>query len=223
MRKMRLQDVLAHVRELYGEDHVCKVITYSTIKAKQAINDAARVLGQPVYVGQRLSKMLSGDPGLELANALHKSERKPDQYSPDFEQAYKDDEVAHGIIDAALSIEGMTRGEGVHACATLITPTPVTDHVPTKLDTKGNVTITQYEGHSVADMGLLKMDFLGLRTLTVISKALENIQASHPTSQTSTPCPIASGPASSGATRRPDSPRPWQHTTSGARTRSQAT
>ena len=175
-----LQDVLAHVRELYGEDHVCKVITYSTIKAKQAINDAARVLGQPVYVGQRLSKMLSGDPGLELANALHKSERKPDQYSPDFEQAYKDDEVAHGIIDAALSIEGMTRGEGVHACATLITPTPVTDHVPTKLDTKGNVTITQYEGHSVADMGLLKMDFLGLRTLTVISKALENIQASHP-------------------------------------------
>ena len=72
------------------------------------------------------------------------------------------------------------RGEGVHACATLIAPTPVTDHVPTKLDTKGNVTITQYEGHSVADMGLLKMDFLGLRTLTVINKALENIRRSYP-------------------------------------------
>ncbi len=175
-----LQDVLAHVREVYGEDHVCKVITYSMIKAKQAINDAARVLDLPVYVGQKLSKMLSNDPKLSLANALHKNEKKPDQYSPDFEEAYKSDPDARRVIDAAMSIEGFMRGEGVHACATLIAPTPVTDHVPTKLDTKGNVTITQYEGHSVADMGLLKMDFLGLRTLTVINKALENIKRSYP-------------------------------------------
>ena len=176
-----LQDVLQHVRDVYGEDRVCKVITYSTIKAKQAINDANRVLGFPVYKGQRLSKMLSNDPKLTLPNALHKSEKAPDQYSPDFEDAYEHDEEAHRIIDAALSIEGLIRGEGVHACATLIAPTPVTDHVPTKLDTKGNVTITQYEGHSVADMGLLKMDFLGLRTLTVINKALANIRHSYPT------------------------------------------
>ena len=175
-----LQDVLAHVRDVYGEDHVCKVITYSTIKAKQAINDAARVLGFPVYMGQRLSKMLSNDPKLSLPCALHKGEKHPDQYSPDFEEAYEKDADCHRIIDAALAIEGLTRGEGVHACATLIAPTPVTDHVPTKLDTKGNVTITQYEGHSVADMGLLKMDFLGLRTLTVINKALANIRASYP-------------------------------------------
>ena len=176
-----LQDVLQHVRDVYGEDHVCKVITYSTIKAKQAINDANRVLGFPVYMGQKLSKMLSNDPKLELANALHKNDKHPDQYSPDFEEAYNKDEDARRIIDAALSIEGFMRGEGVHACATLIAPTPVTDHVPTKLDTKGNVTITQYEGHSVADMGLLKMDFLGLRTLTVINKALANIRHSYPT------------------------------------------
>ena len=175
-----LQMVLQHVRDVYGEDRVCKVITYSTIKAKQAINDANRVLGFPVYMGQRLSKMLSNDPKLTLPNALHKNEKKPDQYSPDFEEAYNKDADAHRIIDAALSIEGFMRGEGVHACATLIAPTPVTDHVPTKLDTKGNVTITQYEGHSVADMGLLKMDFLGLRTLTVINKALENIRRSYP-------------------------------------------
>ena len=175
-----LQDVLQHVREVYGEDHVCKVITYSTIKAKQAINDANRVLGFPVYKGQQLSKMLSNDPKLTLPNALHKNEKKPEQYSPDFENAYNTDPDAHRIIDAALAIEGLTRGEGVHACATLIAPTPVTDHVPTKLDTKGNVTITQYEGHSVADMGLLKMDFLGLRTLTVINKALANIRHSYP-------------------------------------------
>ncbi|MDD5799875.1 MAG: DNA polymerase III subunit alpha [Coriobacteriales bacterium] len=175
-----LQDVLQHVRDVYGEDRVCKVITYSTIKAKQAINDANRVLGFPVYMGQKLSKMLANDPKLSLANALHKNDKHPDQYSPDFEEAYKHDENARRIIDAAMSIEGLTRGEGVHACATLIAPTPVTDHVPTKLDTKGNVTITQFEGHSVADMGLLKMDFLGLRTLTVINKALANIRRSYP-------------------------------------------
>ncbi|MEE8717640.1 MAG: DNA polymerase III subunit alpha [Coriobacteriales bacterium] len=175
-----LQDVLQHVRDVYGEDRVCKVITYSTIKAKQAINDANRVLGNPVYMGQRLSKMLSNDPKLTLPNALHKNDKCPDQYSPDFEEAYKNDPDSRRVIDAALSIEGLVRGEGVHACATLIAPTPVTDHVPTKLDTKGNVTITQYEGHSVADMGLLKMDFLGLRTLTVINKALDNIRASYP-------------------------------------------
>lgn len=175
-----LQDVLQHVRGVYGEDHVCKVITYSTIKAKQAINDANRVMGNPVYMGQRLSKMLANDPTLALDNALHKNDKAPDQYSPDFAEAYRSDADARRVIDAALSIEGLIRGEGVHACATLIAPTPVTDHVPTKLDTKGKVTITQYEGHSVADMGLLKMDFLGLRTLTVINKALDNIRHTYP-------------------------------------------
>ena len=175
----RRLEVVEHVRQLYGPERVCHVITYSTIKAKQAINDAARVLGFPVWQGQKLSKMLTNDPKLTLGNALHKSEKHPDQYSPDFEAAYTDDADMRRIIDAALSIEGLHRGEGVHACAVLITPTPVNDHVPTKVDTKGGVEITQYEGHSVADMGLLKMDFLGLRTLTVISKALANIKANY--------------------------------------------
>ena len=175
----RRLEVVEHVRQLYGPERVCHVITYSTIKAKQAINDAARVLGFPVWQGQKLSKMLANDPKLTLDHALHKSEKAPDQYSPDFEEAYNKEADSRSIIDAALSIEGLHRGEGVHACAVLITPTPVNDHVPTKIDTKGGVEITQYEGHSVADMGLLKMDFLGLRTLTVISKALANIKANH--------------------------------------------
>ena len=175
----RRLEVVQHVRELYGADHVCHVITYSTIKAKQAINDAARVLGFPVYMAQKLSKMISSAPDTRLDWALHKNDKHPDHYSPDFVQAYQSDAESKAIIDSALAIEGLTRGEGVHACAVLITPTPVTDHVPTKIDTKGGVEITQYEGHSVADMGLLKMDFLGLRTLTVISKAKANIKARH--------------------------------------------
>ena len=177
----RRLEVVQHVRELYGSDRVCHVITYSTIKAKQAINDAARVLGFPVWMGQKLSKMISSAPNATLFSTMNKKSKNPDQYSQDFVDAYNNDDDAHRIIDAALSIEGLTRGEGVHACAVLIAPTPVNDHVPTKLDTKGGVEITQYEGHSVADMGLLKMDFLGLRTLTVISKALKNIRANYPT------------------------------------------
>ena len=175
----RRLEVVQHVRELYGSEKVTHVITYSTIKAKQAINDAARVLDYPVYMGQRLSKMVSSDPSVKLRQVLEKTPGKEDLYNPDFVEAYNTDDAARRIIDTALSIEGLTRGEGVHACAVLICRDPVNEHVPTKLDTKGGVEITQYEGHTVADMGLLKMDFLGLRTLTVISKAKANILANH--------------------------------------------
>ena len=174
----RRLEVIEHVRQLYGPEKVTHVITYSTIKAKQAINDAARVLDYPVYMGQRLSKMVSADPGVKLKQVLEKQPGKADLYNPDFVEAYQKDEDARRIIDTALSIEGLTRGEGVHACAVLICRDAVNEHVPTKLDTKGGVEITQYEGHTVADMGLLKMDFLGLRTLTVISKAKANIKKS---------------------------------------------
>ena len=138
----RRLEVVQHVRELYGPERVCHVITYSTIKAKQAINDACRVLGYPVWQGQKLSKMISGDPKAKLKFVLSKTEGKEDMYSPGFEEAYKKDEDARRIIDSALSIEGLHRGEGVHACAVLIAPTPVNDHVPTKVDTKGGVEIT---------------------------------------------------------------------------------
>ena len=173
----RRLEVVEHVRQLYGSEKVTHVITYSTIKAKQAINDAARVLDFPVYMGQRLSKMISSDPKVKLRQVLERQEGHEENFNPDFADAYRTDDDARRIIDAALAIEGLTRGEGVHACAVLICRDPVNEHVPTKLDTKGGVEITQYEGHTVADMGLLKMDFLGLRTLTVISKAKANIKA----------------------------------------------
>ncbi|QWT18152.1 DNA polymerase III subunit alpha [Collinsella sp. zg1085] len=175
----RRLEVVEHVRQLYGPERVSHVITYSTIKAKQAINDAARVLDYPVYMAQRLSKMISSDPSVKLKQVLERVPGKEDLYNPDFADAYEQDEDARRIIDSALAIESLTRGEGVHACAVLICRDPVNEHVPTKLDTKGGVEITQYEGHTVADMGLLKMDFLGLRTLTVISKAKANILENH--------------------------------------------
>lgn len=175
----RRLEVVEHVRQLYGGEKVTHVITYSTIKAKQAINDAARVLDYPVYMGQKLSKMISTAPNATLKATMNKVEGREDQYSPDFVDAYQKDPDARRIIDSALALEGLIRGEGVHACAVLICRDPVNEHVPTKLDTKGGVEITQYEGHTVADMGLLKMDFLGLRTLTVLSRAKANIKANY--------------------------------------------
>ena len=173
----RRLEVVDYVRRRYGADHVTHVITYSVLKAKQAVNDAARVLGFPVSTSQKLSKMISNAPDTTLAATMGKDEKHKEYFSPDFVQAYNEDPDAQSVIDLALAIEGLTRGEGVHACAVLICRDPVNEHVPTKLDTKGGVEITQYEGHMVADMGLLKMDFLGLRTLTVISKAKANIKA----------------------------------------------
>ena len=173
----RRLEVVEHVRQLYGTEKVTHVITYSTIKAKQAINDAARVLDYPVFMGQRLSKLISSAPNATLKATMEKVSGHEDQYSPDFVEAYQQDPDARRIIDSALALEGLIRGEGVHACAVLICRDPVNEHVPTKLDTKGGVEITQYEGHTVADMGLLKMDFLGLRTLTVLSKAKANVHA----------------------------------------------
>ena len=97
--------------------------------------------------------------------------------NPDLKQAYDTEEDVRRVIDAARSIEGHVRGEGVHACATIICRDPMSDHVPMKRDTKGGGIITQYDGHYTPDLGLLKMDFLGLRTLGVLSRACRNIKA----------------------------------------------
>ena len=176
----RRLDVIDYVRQRYGSDQVTHVITYSVLKAKAAIKDAARVQGYPVSLADKLSKMISGSPDKHnTLNAALGNDTGDDAkafYSPDFVKAYNEDPDSRQVIDSALAIEGLTRGEGVHACAVLIAPEAVNKHVPTKLDTKGGVEITQYEGHTVADMGLLKMDFLGLRTLTVLSKAQANIK-----------------------------------------------
>jgi DNA polymerase-3 subunit alpha len=95
--------------------------------------------------------------------------------NPDLRKAYEDEPDVHEVIDAAKSIEGHVRGEGVHACATIICRDPMADHIPMKRDTKGGGIITQYDGHYTPDLGMLKMDFLGLRTLGVLTRACRNI------------------------------------------------
>ena len=167
----RRLDVIQHCRDIYGPERIAHVITYGKMKAKQAVNDAARVLEYPVCVSAGISKMIPNDPKMTLERALAEN--------PDLRKQYESDPDTAKIIDAAKRLEGITRGEGVHASAVIICRDPVYDYVPTKLDTKGGMIITQYDGVMTANMGLLKMDFLGLRTLTVISKALANIKANH--------------------------------------------
>lgn len=167
----RRQEVIDHVRDFYGADHIAGVITFGKLQAKNAIRDAARVLGHPYGVGDRLCKTLGDELGITLKGAL--------QDNADFKKIYDTEPESKEIIDAAMSIEGNVRGEGVHACATIICRDPLVDHVPVKRDTKGGGMITQYDGHYTPDLGLLKMDFLGLRTLGVLSRACRNIKERH--------------------------------------------
>lgn len=164
----RREEVINHIKEVYGEDHVSQVITFGTLQAKNAVRDAARVLDYPYAVGDRICKMIGDELGITIDKAL--------ETNPDLKKAYETEEDIKNVIDAAKSIEGHVRGEGVHACATIICRDPMSDHVPMKRDTKGGGIITQYDGHYTPDLGLLKMDFLGLRTLDVLSFACQNIK-----------------------------------------------
>ena len=167
----RREEVINHIKDVYGEDHVSQVITFGTLQAKNAVRDTARVLDYPYGVGDRITKLIGDELGITIDKAL--------EQNPDLKTAYDTEEDVHRIIDSARSIEGHLRGEGVHACATIICRDPMSDHVPMKRDTKGGGIITQYDGHYTPELGLLKMAFLGLRTLDVLSMACRNVKERH--------------------------------------------
>jgi DNA polymerase-3 subunit alpha len=173
--------VIEHLRELYGTEKVAHVITFGKMKAKQAIVDATRVFDYPIYIGANISKKIPFGPGASLKGALgiHEDEKKNADKIPELIQEYRESADVKKIIDAALSLEDTIRGEGVHASAVIICRDPVDDHVPVKYDTKGGVIITQYDGTHNAELGLLKMDFLGLRTLNVLERAREYVKRNH--------------------------------------------
>jgi DNA polymerase-3 subunit alpha len=176
----RRLEVIEYVRQKYGEDRVAQVVTYSTMKARAAIRDAGRVLGYPYSIPDKVAKLVperidrrsDEDKALtDLQVALRDN--------AEFRDAYNGDPETKRIVDAALSLENVVRGEGIHAAAVVICRDPLHYYTPVKLDTKGGSVITQYEGSVIADLGLLKMDFLGLRTLTVLAKAVRAIEEHH--------------------------------------------
>ncbi len=168
----RRPEVIEYVRQKYGEDKVAQIVTFGTLKAKLAVRDAGRVLDYPFGVPDRLAKLI---PEVAAGTTIKAALKD----SPELREEYSKGGDAKRILDLAMQIEGLTRGEGVHAAGVVICRDPLHYHTPVKRDTKGGFVITQYEGSLIADLGLLKMDFLGLRTLTVLADALRAIEENH--------------------------------------------
>ncbi|MDO9557357.1 MAG: DNA polymerase III subunit alpha [Coriobacteriia bacterium] len=167
----RRGEVIEYVRQKYGEDKVAQIITFNTMKARAAVRDAGRVLGYPYGVPDKIAKQIQEGPDATIAGSLKEN--------PDLKAEYNAGGDTKRIIDAALSLEHIVRGEGVHAAGVVICRDPLHYYTPVKRDTKGDAIVTQYEGTLIAELGLLKMDFLGLRTLTVIADAVRAVKVNH--------------------------------------------
>ena len=181
-------EMIRYAAERYGRDHVAQIITFGTIKARNAVRDAARVLGYPYGVGDKLAKamppMVMGRD-TPLKYCFEQNPKYADGYkaAADLRAMYDTDSDLKRVIDVARGLEGLKRSDGIHAAAVVITKDPVTDYVPIQRkpesgqDPADAPVVTQYEMHGVEDLGLLKMDFLGLRNLDVITDAEAMIQA----------------------------------------------
>ena len=157
----RRQEVIDYVTEKYGKDHVAQIITFGTMSARMIIRDVGRVLNIPYTKVDRLAKMVPFAVNMTLKTALEQNK--------EFKAEYENDLDAKTIIDIALKFEGMPRQASTHACGVVITKDPVDSYVP--LAANDGIIVTQYTMNILEEVGLLKMDFLGLRTLTVIEEA----------------------------------------------------
>lgn len=161
--------VIDHVADMYGRDAVSQIITFGTMAAKAVIRDVGRVLGHPYGFVDRISKLVPPDPGMTLEKAF--------AAEPQLPEIYEADEEVKSLIDMARKLEGVTRNAGKHAGGVVISPTKITDFAPLYCDPEGNNPVTQFDKNDVEYAGLVKFDFLGLRTLTIINWALEMINA----------------------------------------------
>jgi DNA polymerase-3 subunit alpha len=168
----RRGDMIRYATEKYGEDHVAQIVTFSTIKAKQAIRDSARVLGFPYKLGDDLAKMMP-PPVLGKEHPLAEAFK----LSAELRAARDNDPDARRVLDTAAGLEGLRRQWGVHAAAVVISRDPLVEHVPVMKREADGAIITQYEMNGVAKLGLLKMDFLGLRNLSVLDDTLRHLRA----------------------------------------------
>ncbi|MER2495199.1 DNA polymerase III subunit alpha [Vibrio neptunius] len=156
--------VIDHVAEMYGRDAVSQIITFGTMAAKAVIRDVGRVLGHPFGFVDRISKLVPPDPGMTLEKAF--------KAEPALPELYEADEEVKELIDMCRILEGCTRNAGKHAGGVVISPTTITDFAPIYADSEGHFPVTQFDKNDVETAGLVKFDFLGLRTLTIIDWAL---------------------------------------------------
>ena len=166
----RRQEVIDYVSRKYGEDHVVQIVTFGTMKAKAAIRDVGRVLNLPYAEVDNIAKQVPFDPKMTLDKALVLSKGLSDLYNGD--------ERVKELVDMARKLEGMPRNASTHAAGVVITKRPVYEYVP--LATNDGQPVTQYTMTTIEELGLLKMDFLGLRNLTVLDDAVKMVQKEIP-------------------------------------------
>lgn len=159
--------VIDYVVEKYGRDHVCQIITFGTLAAKGVLKDVVRVLDKPIELGNRLSKLVPFDPKITLDKALAQN--------PEFMALYESDDEIKYIVDMGRKLEGLPRQSSIHAAGVLISPKSVDEFVPLAQSKDGSIT-TQFEAPILEELGLLKMDFLGLRNLTILDDAIANVE-----------------------------------------------
>lgn len=156
-------DVINYCADKYGHDHVCNIVTFGTMASRSAVRDVARVLEVPYAESDRLSKLVPTGPQSAHIGTLREAMEK----EPDMKREYETNPTAKRVYDFAMQLEGTIRSHGVHACGTVIAPEPLLDIIPLEVAQKGVIT-TQFPAPEVEEMGLLKMDFLGLSNLTII-------------------------------------------------------
>ncbi|WP_106478941.1 DNA polymerase III subunit alpha [Phytohalomonas tamaricis] len=159
--------VIDYVAERYGREAVSQIVTFGTMAAKAVVRDVARAQGKPYSLGDKLSKLIPFEVGMTLAKAV--------EQEPALKEFVENDEEAQEIWEMALKLEGITRGTGKHAGGVVIAPTKLTDFSPLLCDEEGNGLVVQFDKNDVEEAGLVKFDFLGLRTLTIIDWALEMV------------------------------------------------
>ena len=163
----RRQEVIDYVTRKYGKEQVVQIVTFGTLAARNVIRDVGRALDMPYGTVDMVAKMIPKDVGITIDKALDQSN--------DFKDLYNSDEEIHNLIDKARRLEGLPRHTSTHAAGVVISQRPVVDYVPLSRSTDGSL-VTQYIMTTLEELGLLKMDFLGLRTLTVIRDAIRNIK-----------------------------------------------
>lgn len=180
-------EMIRYTAETYGREHVAQIVTFSTIKARAAVRDAARVLGYPYAVGDKVAKAM---PPLVMGRdtplwaCFDQEEQYVDGYkaAAELRQMYDTDPDVKRVVDVAKGLEGLRRQDSIHAAAVVITRDPLTEYLPIQrkpesgVDPQDAPVVTQFEMNGVEELGLLKMDFLGLRTLSIIDEALKLIQ-----------------------------------------------
>jgi len=167
----RRHEVVEHMTDLYGADKVANIITFGTMQARGAIRDVGRALGFSYSFCDQVSKLIPfGAQGFNMNIA------KAMELEPDFKKMYKENPDVKRLVDLAMKVEGCARHTSMHAAGVVISPTPLTDFMPVQVDQDKNKIVTQYEFHSSEAAGVLKMDFLGIRNLSILGHAMDIVE-----------------------------------------------